>query len=604
MENILRHYRTMKEKSKLKKSETEYNRMEKQKKLTIQLMELLNKSDEKTDVIREILILIKKFTGFEAVGVRLKGNEDFPYYETKGFPAKFVEAERYLCARNDKGELVRDSKGKPVLECMCGNVILGKTNPSLPFFNKRGSFWTNSTTKLLASAPEEYPQSFTRNRCSREGYESVALIPLRAGREIIGLLQLNDSRKDMFTTEIISFFEDIGASIGVSFVRKQIVKALKLSEERYALAQRAANIGSWDWDIQTGALQWSETIESMFGFGRGEFRATYEAFLESVHPEDRQYVVESVNACLKKSKEYDIEHRIVWPNGQVRWVSEKGDVIRDKNKKAVRMLGVVQDITERKKMEEELRLKKEEIEKWNRELQKRVEESIIKLKEVEELALVGKLSAGIVHEINNPLYGISNYIELLSGEKDEELQKKHLNMISHGVGIIKSITGNLLDLSQINKLNMERVNINKLLEETLSFSMPDIEKSGVKVSIKIQNDVPELYIDKNKIRQVFLNLITNAVESMPGGGHLGINSEFIDNKLSISFKDTGTGISKENLTHIFEPFFSDKKKKGKRGVGLGLFMASNIISLHKGEIRVESIDGKGSTFNVILRIKP
>jgi len=177
-------------------------------------------------------------------------------------------------------------------------------------------------------------------------------------------------------------------------------------------------------------------------------------------------------------------------------------------------------------------------------------------------------------------------------------------MISHGVGIIKSITGNLLDLSQINKLNMERVNINKLLEETLSFSMPDIEKSGVKVSIKIQNDVPELYIDKNKIRQVFLNLITNAVESMPGGGHLGINSEFIDNKLSISFKDTGTGISKENLTHIFEPFFSDKKKKGKRGVGLGLFMASNIISLHKGEIRVESIDGKGSTFNVILRIKP
>ena len=84
----------MKETAKLKKSEAEYNRMEKQKKLTIQLMELLNKSDEKTDVIREILILIKKFTGFEAVGVRLKGNEDFPYYETKGFPAKFVEAER------------------------------------------------------------------------------------------------------------------------------------------------------------------------------------------------------------------------------------------------------------------------------------------------------------------------------------------------------------------------------------------------------------------------------------------------------------------------------------------------------------------------------
>jgi PAS domain S-box-containing protein len=136
--------------------------------------------------------------------------------------------------------------------------------------------------------------------------------------------------------------------------RKQVEEELKHSEERYALAQRAANIGSWDWNILTGNLQWSDTIEPMFGFNRGKFGRTYNAFLETVHPEDRQYVQDSVNACVAGEKDYDIEHRIVWPDGEIRWLSEIGDVIRDKSKEAVRMLGIVRDITRRKQMEEAL----------------------------------------------------------------------------------------------------------------------------------------------------------------------------------------------------------------------------------------------------------
>lgn len=134
--------------------------------------------------------------------------------------------------------------------------------------------------------------------------------------------------------------------------RIKIAEALKQSEERYKLAQRAANIGSWDWDIRTGELTWSETIEPMFGFEKGKFGATYEAFLNCVHPDDRQFVIDSVNTCVEKGKEYNIEHRIVWPDGTVRWVQETGDVLRDSKNKPVRMLGVVQDITERKKEDE------------------------------------------------------------------------------------------------------------------------------------------------------------------------------------------------------------------------------------------------------------
>jgi PAS domain S-box-containing protein len=136
--------------------------------------------------------------------------------------------------------------------------------------------------------------------------------------------------------------------------RKRAENALKRSEERYALAQRAANIGSWDWNIITGGLHWSDQIESMFGFGYGEFGGTYEDFLECVHPDDRQNLIDSVNTCIEEDKDYDIEHRIVWPDGTVRFMSETGDVIRDEEGHAVRMLGVVQDITERKQAEEKI----------------------------------------------------------------------------------------------------------------------------------------------------------------------------------------------------------------------------------------------------------
>jgi len=135
---------------------------------------------------------------------------------------------------------------------------------------------------------------------------------------------------------------------------KRTYEALRRSEQRYALAQRAANIGSWDWNIVTGDLHWSDRVEPLFGYAPGQFGATYAAFLERVHPDDRRHVVDSVNASVEQGGDYAIEHRIVWPDGTVRWVAEMGDVIRDEQGKATRMLGIVQDITERKDADEAL----------------------------------------------------------------------------------------------------------------------------------------------------------------------------------------------------------------------------------------------------------
>jgi PAS domain S-box-containing protein len=136
--------------------------------------------------------------------------------------------------------------------------------------------------------------------------------------------------------------------------RKQATDLLRMSEERYALAQRVANIGSWDWEIITGKLVWSEQIGPMFGFAPSAFAGTFEAFLDCVHPEDRLFVQGAVEQCLSAKKDYKIKHRIVWPDGTVRWVSETGAVVRDNAGRPIRMVGLVQDITERELAEEQI----------------------------------------------------------------------------------------------------------------------------------------------------------------------------------------------------------------------------------------------------------
>ncbi len=208
-------------------SKRENRILRKQYRLALQILKALNPCGKRKDIIQDILLLIKDISDFEAVGIRIKDGEDYPYYVTYGFENAFVKAERYLCAQNPDGEIIRKSNGSPYLECMCGNVICGRTDPAYPFFTQGGSFWTNSTSELLAATSQEERQGRTRNRCHGEGYESVALIPLTYESTKIGLLQLNDPRKGLFTEEMIVFFEEIGNSIGIILERKKYQDQLK-----------------------------------------------------------------------------------------------------------------------------------------------------------------------------------------------------------------------------------------------------------------------------------------------------------------------------------------------------------------------------------------
>jgi PAS domain S-box-containing protein len=201
-----------------------------EREIMVEFLEIVNRGAGFSNLVREAAAFYQRHSGCEAVGIRLQKNGDYPYYEVRGFSEDFVKTENSLCSRNAAGDVSRDTWGNPVLACMCGNIICGRFDPSKPFFSPGGSFWSNNTTELLASTTEADRQARTRNRCNGEGYESVALIPLRVGQERLGLIQLNDRRKDMFSPEIIALWERLAGYLAVALAKSSAEEALRDSE--------------------------------------------------------------------------------------------------------------------------------------------------------------------------------------------------------------------------------------------------------------------------------------------------------------------------------------------------------------------------------------
>ncbi|MDY6911537.1 MAG: PAS domain S-box protein, partial [Chloroflexota bacterium] len=331
---------------------TERKRVESQREFSVNILEHLNRTGDLHELIGNILALVRDFSGCEAVGIRLQEGDDFPYFEASGFVDGHVEMENALCARDLGGEVIRDDAGNPVLECMCGNVIRGRFDPRQPFFTEGGSFWTNNTTDLLASTTEEDRQSRTRNRCNGEGYESVALIPIKSGEgSIIGLLQLNDTQRDRFTLELIEFYEQVSQSIGIVLARKQAEQALQESEERLRQTQELSRMVGWDLLLSDGSLQWSGDVNSILG-RPGEKITCMEDFIKSIHPDDVAMIQHSLQEGISSETGYTSEFRFIWPDGTVHWLLAQGNAVRNDAGQATNLIGLTMDITERKRAEQ------------------------------------------------------------------------------------------------------------------------------------------------------------------------------------------------------------------------------------------------------------
>jgi GAF domain-containing protein len=190
-------------------------RVQRQSEITLKILRILNRHGDLREALGEILRIVQGHLDIEAVGIRLQEGDDYPYFAFDGFQDEHILLENSLCAFDLEGQLLRDDWGNPALDCMCGNILHGRFDPGKPFFTEGGSFWTNSTTNLLASTSVEDRMAKTRDTCNAEGYESVALIPIRDGGATLGLIQLNDTRTGAFDEETIDFLEGLGRIIGV-----------------------------------------------------------------------------------------------------------------------------------------------------------------------------------------------------------------------------------------------------------------------------------------------------------------------------------------------------------------------------------------------------
>ena len=410
------------------------------------------------------------------------------------------------------------------------------------------------------------------------------------GREVFGL------RKDGTIIPIHLSVGEIDLQGNKAFIgivvdmtnQKATEATLALSEERATLAQRFANIGYWDWTISTGDLYWSERIAPMFGYETGKVETTYENFLAAIHPDDRDLVSNAVNDSVANGALYEIEHRVVWPDGTTRWLLERGDVTRDAENNPIRMLGVVQDITDRKKLEEDLRQAKEKA------------ETGAKVKST--------FLANMSHEIRTPMNSVIGFIDLaLEYSSLPGSVYEHLETAQRSAKGLLSLINDILDISKLEAGKLEIENklffLPEFLKETIQTFSVRAKSKNLKLNLDIEPALNQCIVgDSTRLRQVLNNLIGNSIKFTEDGSVTVKVRLTPEKNIQMSIMDTGIGMTQNQLEHIFDSFTQADQSTARRfgGTGLGTTISKQLVRLMHGELWAESKVQEGSIFHFTI----
>lgn len=415
--------------------------------------------------------------------------------------------------------------------------------------------------------------------------------------------QLRKKNGDIFWVEITLKKSVIAGEEVLIFVardiskRKAAVEAILKSEALHKEAQKIAQIGHWELNLLNNDLIWSDEAYNIFGMNREGFGASYEAFLDIVHPDDRVSVNKTYTDSVKNKKPYDLIHRIITQGGQVKYLHERCRTEYDETGMPVRSIGTTQDIT---------RLKEGELEK------EKLEEQ---LRQAKKMEAVGTLAGGIAHDFNNILSPIFGYTEFAMDHITQPLKlKEYLDEIYQASERARNLVRQILTFSRKTKSEKKPLMISLIVKEALK-----LLRATIPVTIEIKEEITTkktVLADPTHIHQIVMNLCTNAYHAMredSGVLSVALNEvEFTETDLSpalhitpgqylqLQISDTGQGMEKQTLENIFEPYFTTKE--AGEGTGLGLAVVHGIIKNHNGFIQVNSELGQGTTFHIYLPV--
>ena len=391
------------------------------------------------------------------------------------------------------------------------------------------------------------------------------------------------------------FYAQDGTPLRMVGVNVDVTERVRAEEERRRSEtllremERIAHIGSWEWNLETGALWWSDELYPVYGLEPDSGPLTFERFADLVHPDDREMVRSVVTDTLREGDTFAIDHRVVRPDGEVRSLHGRGRVLRDESRRPVRMVGSAQDITERKQVEEALRRARDEAEAANR--------------------AKSDFLAVMSHELRTPLNAIGGYAELVElGVRGpvNDAQRQDLHRIQQSQRHLLRLINEVLSYARMEAgavtYEMADVNVAEGVGAAEAMVLPQASARGITLEKCVCP--PDLVgrVDAERLQQILLNLLTNAAKFTPPGGRIGIRVEPAGAEIAIRVWDTGVGIAPEKLQTAFEPFVQVGRglNNPMDGVGLGLAISRDLARGMGGDLVAESTVGAGSTFTLVV----
>jgi two-component system sensor kinase FixL len=380
----------------------------------------------------------------------------------------------------------------------------------------------------------------------------------------------------------------IGSCVDVTeLMRKE--EALREFEERVVLAAQAAHLGVWEMDPGTNEVWMSDSARTLFQFD-SETRLDHAALQDRVHPEDRALRDSAVKRAIESRGGYEIEYRVLLPDGTLRWMGARGRCVTGKNRKGIRLIGVSIDITPRKLAEAEALRHRDELSHLSR------------------VALIGEMSASIAHELNQPLAGIvsnagagQRFID--RGNVDLQEIRELLADIGADARRASDVVRGIRGMIKKEQMGRQRINLNDIVTNVVHILSSDALLHWCELKVSLEPNLPMVEADPIQIQQVLINLVVNAFEAMPetpvSTREVEINTQQnADGAVRVSVRDYGVGISPETGSRLFDQFFTTKAE----GLGMGLAIARSIVEAHAGTIDAENAEGGGARFHFTLPI--